>query len=166
MAEKTKEEMTEEYKKALAEKEAREAAEQKEATLKEMKKKQSNAKARREAEKLKTKMEEEIFAKKIAECDAEIREAEKKLGNKATYDLIGKVALYTAIGFVVMAAILKLVDTISMDGFIAMLVATFFILSLSVYFQTLPLFAEKKIRENNLRKKDLRNALLERKNRH
>ena len=166
MAEKTKEEMTEEYKRALAEKEAREAAEQKEAMLKEMKKKQSHAKARREAEKLKTKLEEEIFTKKIAECDAEIKKAEAKLKSKTTYELIGKVALYAAAGFTAMAVILKLIGAINMDYFIILLLSAFLVLCVSVYFQALPMFAEAKIRENNSRKKDLKRVLLERKNRH
>ena len=146
MAERTKEEMTEEYKKALADKEAKEAAEQKEATLKEMKKKQSHAKARREAEKLKVKLEEEMFEKKIAECDAEIKKAEKKLENRGTYDAIGRLALWFVGGFFVITLILRIFGAINVDFFITFMIMSFFVLILSVCFQTLPLFAEKRIR--------------------
>lgn len=166
MAEKKKEEMTEEYKKALAEKEAKAAAEQKEATLREMKQKKSVAKARREAEKLKEKLEQERFDKRIAEYDAEIKKAEKKLENQATYDMIGKVTLLAALIFLIMTIGMKLAGAISIESFIALMLISFIILSISVYFQSITMFAETTVRKTNLKKRDLGQALISRKNRH
>ena len=165
MAEKKKEEMTEEYKALIEKKEAEEAKKQQEETLRMMHQKKSAAKARREAEKLKERLERERFDKKIAECDLEIKKAEKKLENQTTYNMIGKVTLLAALIFLIMTIVMKLTDAISIESFIALMLVSFITLSLSVYFQSIALFAEATIRASSSRKRDLK-VLLNRKNRH
>ena len=161
-----KEEMTEEYKELLAKKEAEEAKKQQDASLREMQKRQSTIKARREAEVLKKKLEEERAGKKIAECDAQIKKAEKTLESRRVYDLLGTVSLWLAAGLLLVAIMLAVGGLINAWNIVIPMIISLVILSISVYFQTLPLFAEQKIRHANTRKKEVRQALLAKKNRH
>lgn len=155
-----KEEMTEEYKRALEEKQAKEAKKKEEKTLEEMRQKRSASQARREAEKKKRELETQRIEEKLAECDAEIRKAEKSIQNGKTYDLFGRITLMAAVALLVITITLAFTGLVTMDKIIVPMLVSWAILVISVYFQSKTLLAESKYRKYTSQKQDLRQALL------
>lgn len=161
MPKKTHDEPTEEYKAALAKKEA----ERKKAEQNKIRQKQAALRAKREMEAKKKELQTELANKKIAECNAKIEKAEKALESEKVYETIAKVFL---VGFAVMAAIFILlevmrlwIDLAIVVGFVAII-----LLAISLFFQTKPDFEHKKIRENRIRANRIRQELFSIKNRH
>lgn len=157
---KTKEEMTEEYKKALEEKEAKAAKEREEKLLDEMRQKKSASQARREAEKKKKELETKFYQDKILECEAEMAKAEKILDDRPIHELIGRISLWISAVLLCGTVVLAFSGLMPMDNIIAPMIASWLILAVSVFFQSRTLFAESKWRKNSERKKELRQILL------
>ena len=154
-------EPTEEYKVAIAAKELQKMK----AKESEIRKKQSAAKAKREMEAKKKELQEALAGKKIAECNAKIAKAEKVLEGEKAYDLIAKIAL---VAFAFMLAISAAVFFIGLgaNAVLVPMIIAFVIVCISIFFQTKPDFAKKKIRDNKKRITKIRQELYAVKNRH
>jgi maltodextrin utilization protein YvdJ len=161
MPKKTHDELTKEYKAALAKKEA----EKVKAEQSKVREKQAALRAKRKMEAKKKELQTELAKKKIAECNAKIEKAEKALESEKLYEAIAKVFL---VGFAVMVTIFILLEVLSLwidfalvIGFVAII-----LLAISLFFQTKPDFDHKKIRENRIRISKIRQELYAIKNRH
>lgn len=157
-------EPTEEYKAALAAKEAQRKKEQQERSAKEIRAKQSAAKAKRKMEAKKKELQNELANKKIAECNAKIARAEKTLESEKAYDLIAKIALWLS-AFMVAVAALAFFAGPGVDSALIAMVIAFMLICFSVFFQTKSSFATKKIAENRKRITKIRQELYAIKNR-
>lgn len=141
------EEMTKEYKAALAEKEAKKLREAQDRKNEQIRQRQAAAKARREAEAKKKELQAELAGKKIAECNARIEKAKKILDSESAYNLVGRIALWFFCFMIVVIVTMFFVgldaDSILIPMFIAM-----GIIGISIFFQTRAEFAKKMIRDN------------------
>ena len=161
---KPKEEMTEDYKKALAEKQAKEAKEREQKLRDEMLEKQSIAKAKREAEAKKREIKSLKLGEKISECDAEILKAKKTIENGQKYELVGMISLWLSTAMVVLVITVSVLGIAEAEKLLVPMIIAWIILCISIFFQTRPLFAESSRRKNLARKRRLRQELYETKN--
>ena len=157
-------EPTEEYKAALAAKEAQRKKEQQDARVSQMRKKQAAARAKREMEAKKKELQNELANKKIVECNAKIARAEKTLESEKAYDLIAKIALWLS-AFMLAVAALAFFAGPGVDSALIAMVIAFMLICFSVFFQTKSSFATKKIAENRKRITKIRQELYAIKNR-
>ena len=157
-------EPTEEYKAALAAKEAQKLKEEQDARAEQIRAKQSAAKAKREMEAKKKELQTELAGKKIAECNARIKKVEEVLANEKSYDLVAKIALWL---FVLMMAVTAIAFFLGLgvDSVLITMVIAFFLICFSIFFQTKPNFARRKITENRRKIAKIRKELSKVKNR-
>ncbi|MBQ3280407.1 hypothetical protein IJG92_02000 [Candidatus Saccharibacteria bacterium] len=157
-------EPTEEYKAALAAKEAQRKKEQQDTRVSQMREKQAAAKAKREMEAKKKELQSELAGKKIAECNARIKKAEETLASEKAYDLGAKITL-GLFALMIFVSIAVFLVGLGVDALIIAMSIAFLTICLSIFFQTKPDFARKKISDNNKRIAKIRKELYGTKNR-
>ena len=161
MAEKN--EMSEEYKIALEKKRAEIAQKKRNEIYREMQRRQSAAEMRREIEEKKRQGENERARAIIAECDSEIEKAQRILENK-TYDTIAKISLI-AILMIIFLTVGLMMAGFGRSTLLVMMILEFIILGVSVFFQSIPIFAEKKLHDCTKKLREAKNVLSKNKSR-
>lgn len=157
-------EPTEEYKAALAAKEAQKKKEEQDAKAAQIRKRQTAAKAKREMEARKKELQTELANKKIAGYSAKIAKAEKALESEKVYDSIAKIAL-GFFAFMMLLTIGVMIAGLGVDVVLVSMSIALLILCFSIFFQVKPNFAKKEIAENRRQIAKVRQALYAVKNR-
>lgn len=162
-----KKEINADFKAALEQKELEKARLKREAAVREMRRqeeqKQNRATMRRELEEQKRKREIELAIAETSRCEEDIKKAKEILENEF-YDTI------TKISFVIIVLIIVITIALAVAGYgrnalLMMMALEFVAISISIYFQSVPISAEKLLHDSSKKLKEAKNTLSKNKGR-